>query len=1360
MYRRQKLLVVIFITLILPLVLFAQPRNYIPVVEWTGTEFRVINAIDSYEWQLVNNPQITGSFDDCVKLVSWYDGSDFLAYVVDSSNERVQFFTTNIERTSEVTADFTYDGTGPLAAGEFDHNNLMLANGGVVGGSELLSIDGEVFTRVSDISTYSTGDAVYEIVYVGAAGTGGVFTFPDNTLADGDEIDVEYAYSSIPATDLAGDIDYSVAGVGVNNNGVVDGDRVEINQTIPNNNPVLFDSLVAVARNVNTASADSEIVDIYVLDGGATMFGVHAYKIQNDATEFEWVSSYDAPLGNPSDVSISQSNASNVIAVGAPVAANAWTFTGGTRGPALTQTVRNNALVTDHDYRITCITAPSSGGADMDGAVFKIEDISSGNIIALHSIGAGGGPAYDIDDKVPGMRITLTAEGGGTPTDLGVDDYADIIFSTTPTINEYIFIADTDSNRIRVLKGADNGESATNGTVSDYFQDDTERRDDYGLAPAGSPANQSFVAATRPMEGEFELYTRDGANSPVLWTRVDDFTGSTSNDSHYTFDYSTQVLMFGDGSFGVIPNPGDSIYANYEPVIDVLDYHGTTSSDSLDGPSGIASRWNAAQGWYDVYVSDPGNTRIAKLKFTPESGAQRASMQWVTSIDSAYTASSFNNPTDVEVIEDSTDNSVYLFVCDTGNDRILVYNDEDAENGGDGGDTPPTIYTSITGAESGLGMIDNPTGVSVVQNGNNIDVYVCDQINNLVVKYQVGDEPSLDLDYTELNSLYPYPPTGSFLFQKNAGWNFMAKDYPDSSYIQFYYSDTTAAGQASPILCTNDTYDPTTTQFEWTFSTTPNGAPADGFYLLYARLFNTNGILLAESQSSASYPLEISSNLAQGIGAYDNADEDLFITIQNNAIRQINLNVVYPDSISAVSFNGTYPQDRIQIVDITEGPGWQAVQNQGTIFEPGWNNSTGTFEMNTAVLGSNTGLVSGPPIFTVAIITVQVTEDAISPASRFYNGTMNLINGSWADYTGAAVTLPHVGDLALRFGYAGDIAAPLAEGDRGTPPYMKPIPDGIIGFDDIVVFTSAWNGFGGQQDPIADLGPYTGTIPDIASQPDGELDIFDLMAFTLMLDWYQAQNFSAPFGGYDPFDPTETSTGKSGTKSLQSNEPQHLRIEQIDNADEVRIEIYADNVEDLLAAEMMLYYDRHSLELNVIEDGEFLTNDGSFFKHYERENGLQLFQSRMDRQIQSVNGTGLLASVTFNKFNDDNTFTLRYDLKKPDGRSIEKGVYNFGIDLDFNEIPNEYILCQNYPNPFNPVTNIRFGLPESNRVNIKVYNVLGELVNVLTDSYYQAGYHSVYWDATGSNPGMASGVYIYQINSGTFIQNQKMILLK
>ncbi|WP_337864561.1 T9SS type A sorting domain-containing protein [Ignavibacterium sp.] len=90
------------------------------------------------------------------------------------------------------------------------------------------------------------------------------------------------------------------------------------------------------------------------------------------------------------------------------------------------------------------------------------------------------------------------------------------------------------------------------------------------------------------------------------------------------------------------------------------------------------------------------------------------------------------------------------------------------------------------------------------------------------------------------------------------------------------------------------------------------------------------------------------------------------------------------------------------------------------------------------------------------------------------------------------------------------------------------------------------------------------------------------------------------------------------------------------------------------------------------------------------------------------------------------------------------------------QTPTDFVLNQNYPNPFNPSTSISFSIPNEELVSLKVYNSLGEEVAELINETKQAGNYEMNFNSVG----LASGIYFYRIQAGSFIQTKKMTLLK
>jgi len=94
-------------------------------------------------------------------------------------------------------------------------------------------------------------------------------------------------------------------------------------------------------------------------------------------------------------------------------------------------------------------------------------------------------------------------------------------------------------------------------------------------------------------------------------------------------------------------------------------------------------------------------------------------------------------------------------------------------------------------------------------------------------------------------------------------------------------------------------------------------------------------------------------------------------------------------------------------------------------------------------------------------------------------------------------------------------------------------------------------------------------------------------------------------------------------------------------------------------------------------------------------------------------------------------------------------------------VPSQYALEQNYPNPFNPTTQILFSLPNSERVSLTIYNLIGQKIATLVDGTMAAGSHVVTWNGRDSR-GMQlpSGVYFYRLESPGFSAARRMLMLK
>jgi len=107
------------------------------------------------------------------------------------------------------------------------------------------------------------------------------------------------------------------------------------------------------------------------------------------------------------------------------------------------------------------------------------------------------------------------------------------------------------------------------------------------------------------------------------------------------------------------------------------------------------------------------------------------------------------------------------------------------------------------------------------------------------------------------------------------------------------------------------------------------------------------------------------------------------------------------------------------------------------------------------------------------------------------------------------------------------------------------------------------------------------------------------------------------------------------------------------------------------------------------------------------------------------------------------------------------GMAKEGDSWDGDEIPGATVLFDNYPNPFNPSTTIRYGLHESGMTSLQIYNTFGQLMKTVVNEYQDEGYHEVVWDGRNeSGLVVATGIYFYRLEAGTFVETKKLIFMK
>jgi hypothetical protein len=113
------------------------------------------------------------------------------------------------------------------------------------------------------------------------------------------------------------------------------------------------------------------------------------------------------------------------------------------------------------------------------------------------------------------------------------------------------------------------------------------------------------------------------------------------------------------------------------------------------------------------------------------------------------------------------------------------------------------------------------------------------------------------------------------------------------------------------------------------------------------------------------------------------------------------------------------------------------------------------------------------------------------------------------------------------------------------------------------------------------------------------------------------------------------------------------------------------------------------------------------------------------------------------------------DLKGAIVNGVQYGTL-VGVDDPKNQLPAGYRLEQNFPNPFNGSTAIAYELPRASHVTLSVYDLLGRKIATVLDGPQTGGKHNVSFDANG----FSSGVYIYRLSAGNFVETHMMTMMK
>jgi hypothetical protein len=216
----------------------------------------------------------------------------------------------------------------------------------------------------------------------------------------------------------------------------------------------------------------------------------------------------------------------------------------------------------------------------------------------------------------------------------------------------------------------------------------------------------------------------------------------------------------------------------------------------------------------------------------------------------------------------------------------------------------------------------------------------------------------------------------------------------------------------------------------------------------------------------------------------------------------------------------------------------------------------------------------------------------------------------------------------------------------------------------------------------------------------------------------------------------------------------------------VSVDVSLANTKSLYGYGLTLTYDPSKFELvdAVPAENDMLKATGGetplFLTHTEDAGQVTLMNAVINGE--AVSGEGSIVTINFRvlrEFEDNARFEIAEGLVF-DPKQLSNPVVTLGA-LNVETTPTEFALLQNYPNPFNPETTIKYNLAETANVQLRIYNIVGQVVKTLVGDRQAAGRYQVRWNGTDDRGvAVSSGIYFYQVSAGKFQDVKRLMLLK
>jgi hypothetical protein len=230
----------------------------------------------------------------------------------------------------------------------------------------------------------------------------------------------------------------------------------------------------------------------------------------------------------------------------------------------------------------------------------------------------------------------------------------------------------------------------------------------------------------------------------------------------------------------------------------------------------------------------------------------------------------------------------------------------------------------------------------------------------------------------------------------------------------------------------------------------------------------------------------------------------------------------------------------------------------------------------------------------------------------------------------------------------------------------------------------------------------------------------------------------------------------------QQSTPAELSLYAL-NQDKANVQLLIDGTfdVDVFGAQLELGWDKDKLELSDISQTE-RTERLQLYHNGGREGQFKAGMVDINGKEYIPAGEGALLTLKMKSKSDSLDLS---SLEIKEAILVDQNGQELALRIDNkvsqSNLPKEFSLSQNYPNPSNPQTVIQYALPRDCKVQVTIYNILGQKVRTLVNENQKAGYKRVEWDSKNDQgEQVASGIYFYKIKAGEFSESKKMVILK